>query len=138
MVTFATRSAKAALYGISVLISLCVLTQPGWSESDLLNGLWTGGGTVTYASGDREHARCRVHYVPRGGKRVAATATCATPSGSVSQTALLAKTGEGRYSGRFFNEQYSVSGTIQVIVNGGSQLVRLFSSSGSAFLTLSR
>jgi hypothetical protein len=121
-----------------VLVSLCALTQPGRAESDLLAGLWTGGGTVTYASGDRERARCRVHYAPRGGKRIAATATCATASGSVSQTALLAKTGEGRYSGRFFNEQFSVSGSIQVIVNGSSQLVRLFSSSGSAVLNLSR
>jgi hypothetical protein len=138
MAAFGVRSGKATLYGIFALISLCGLTQPVRAESDLLAGFWTGGGTVTYASGDRERARCRVHYVPRSGKRIAATATCATPSGSVSQTAILAKTGEGRYSGRFFNEQYSVSGSIQVIVKGGSQLVRLFSSSGSALLSLSR
>jgi hypothetical protein len=137
MAVFGVRLAKAAFYGIAVLISLCVLTQTSRGESDLLAGLWSGGGTVTYASGDRERARCRAHYVPRG-RRIAVTATCATPSGSVSQTALLAKTGEGRYSGRFFNEQYSISGTIQVIVNGSSQLVRLFSSSGSALLNLSR
>jgi len=138
MTAFGVRLTKAAFYAIFVLISLCFLTQPGRSESDLLAGLWTGGGTVTYASGDRERARCRIHYAPRGGTRIAATATCATPSGSVSQTAVLAKTGEGRYSGRFHNEQFSVSGTIEVIVKGSSQLVRLFSSSGSALLTLSR
>jgi hypothetical protein len=138
MAALGARLAKATAYGIAVLISLCILTQTSWAESDLLDGLWSGGGTVTYASGDRERARCRAHYVPRGGKRVAVTATCATPSGSVSQTAILAKTGEGRYSGRFFNEQYSVTGTIQVIVNGSNQLVRLFSSSGSALLNLSR
>jgi hypothetical protein len=138
MAAFGVRFRKAALCGVFAFGSLCALSQPGRSETDLLSGLWTGGGTVTYASGDRERARCRVHYSPRGGKRVAATATCATPSGSVSQTAILAKTGEGHYSGRFFNEQYSVSGSIQVIVKGGSQLVRLFSSSGSALLNLSR
>ncbi len=138
MVAFGARSARAALYGLLVLFSLCVLTQTSRGESDLLAGLWTGGGTVTYASGDRERARCRAHYVPRTGRRVSVTATCATPSGSVSQTALLAKTGEGRYSGRFFNEQFSVTGSIQVVVKGGSQLVRLMSSSGSALLTLSR
>ena len=131
------RLAKVTFYGILVLIGLCVSTQASRAE-DLLAGLWTGGGTVTYSTGDRERARCHVHYAPRGEKRVAAIATCATPSGSVSQTAILAKTGEGRYSGRFFNEQYSISGTIQVIVKGSSQLVRLFSSSGSALLTLSR
>jgi hypothetical protein len=138
MASLDVRLGKAAAFGISVLIGLGVSTQPSRGESDLLAGLWSGSGTVTYASGDRERARCRAHYVPRGSRRIAVTATCATPSGSVSQTALLAKTGEGRYSGRFFNEQYSVSGTIQVIVNGSSQLVRLFSSSGSALLTLSR
>jgi hypothetical protein len=138
MAAFGLQSGKATLYGILVLISLCFLTQPSRGESDLLAGLWSGGGTVTYASGDRERARCHAHYVPRGSLRVAVTATCATPSGSVSQTALLAKTGEGHYAGRFHNEQFSVSGSIQVIVKGSSQLVRLFSSSGSALLTLSR
>jgi hypothetical protein len=138
MAAFGVRSGKAALYGIFVFIGFCVLTQPSRGESDLLAGLWSGSGTVTYASGDRERARCRAHYEPRGSARVAVTATCATPSGSVNQTALLAKTGEGRYSGRFFNEQFSVSGTIQVIVKGSSQIIRLFSSNGSALLTLSR
>jgi hypothetical protein len=138
MAVLGVRLPKASFHMIFALISLCFLTQPGRSESDLLDGLWSGGGTVTYASGDRERARCKAHYVPRGNRRVAVTATCATPSGNVSQTALLSKTGEGRYSGRFFNEQYSIAGTIQVIVNGSSQLVRLFSSSGSASLTLSR
>jgi hypothetical protein len=138
MAAFGARFRKASIFGTLVVGSLCFLAEPGRSETDLLSGLWTGGGTVTYASGDRERARCRVHYAPRGGKRVAATATCATASGSVNQTAILAKTGEGRYSGRFFNEQYSVTGSIQVIVKGGSQLVRLFSSGGSALLNLSR
>jgi hypothetical protein len=138
MAALGARLTKATAFGISVLIGLCVLTQASRAESDLLAGLWTGSGTVTYASGDRERARCRAHYAPRSGTRIAVTATCATPSGSVSQTAILAKKGDGHYSGRFFNEQYSVSGTIQVIVKGSSQLVRLFSSSGSALLTLSR
>jgi hypothetical protein len=136
MVVSGVRLLRAACYCVLVLINLIVLTEASRSESDLLAGLWSGGGTVVYASGDRERARCRAHYTPGNGVHVSVVATCATPSGSVTQTAKLRKTGAGHYTGTFFNEQFSVSGTIQVIVNGSSQLVRLISSSGSAVLTL--
>jgi hypothetical protein len=105
------------------------------SEEDLLTGSWNGGGTVTFASGSRERARCRAHYTPRNGT-VNVVATCATPYGRVTQTARLRKTAAGRYTGTFFNEQFNVSGTIQVIVNGSSQIVHLLSGSGSALLML--
>jgi hypothetical protein len=136
MATFGTRLLRATCYCALVMISLGVLTEASRSESDLLAGLWSGGGTVIYASGDRERARCRAHYTPGDGAHVTVVATCATASGSVTQTARLRKSGAGHYTGTFFNEQFSVSGTIQVIVNGSNQLVRLISSSGSAVLTL--
>jgi hypothetical protein len=136
MAAFGARFLRATCYCALVLINLVVLTEASRSESDLLAGLWSGGGTVVYASGDHERARCRAHYTPRNGAHVTVVATCATPSGSVTQTAKLRKTGAGHYTGTFFNEQFSISGTIQVIVNGSSQLVRLISSSGSAVLTL--
>ena len=135
MAAFDARLLRRACYCLLVLVNLVVLTEASRSEEDLLSGLWNGGGTVTYASGDRERAKCRAHYTPQNGS-VTVVATCATPSGSVTQTARLRKTAAGRYTGTFFNEQFSVSGTIQVIVHGSSQIVRLLSNSGSAVLTL--
>jgi hypothetical protein len=61
---------------------------------------------------------------------------CATPSGSVFQSARLRKVGANSYAGSFFNSQYNTGGTIHVTVHGNTQSVSLRSSAGSASLTL--
>jgi hypothetical protein len=135
MAAFVARLLRLTCYCGLIAVNLVLLTEASRSEENLLSGLWNGGGTVTYASGSRERARCRARYTPQDGT-VNVVATCATPSGSVTQTARLRKRAAGRYTGTFFNEQFKVSGTIQVVVNGSSQIVRLLSSNGSALLTL--
>src|SRR5262249_44205250 len=101
-----------------------------------LSGAWSGGGTVSYASGQRERARCRVHYSGGSGSQVSVNATCATPSGSISQTANLRRTGPNSYAGSFFNPQYNVSGHIRVTTHGNRQSVSISSGQGSATLSL--
>ncbi len=105
------------------------------ARSEGLAGSWSGGGTVVYASGQRERARCRASYSGGGGS-VTVNATCATPSGSVSQSARLRKVGANSYAGSFFNSQYNTSGSMHVTVHGNTQSVHLSSGSGSASLTL--
>ena len=102
-----------------------------------LEGSWSGGGSVTFASGAREQARCRAHY-RRAGGGYTVSATCATASGRASQTATLRQVGENRYSGSFYNSEYAISGVMHVVVRGSNQTVRLNSSSASAVLNLSR
>jgi hypothetical protein len=46
--------------------------------------------------------------------------------------------GKNRYSGNFYNREYSISGVIDIVVHGSSQTVRLISDSGSAVLNFSR
>jgi hypothetical protein len=104
------------------------------ARAEGLAGSWSGGGTVVYSDGHREHARCRASF--SGGSSVSLEATCATPSGSVSQSARLRKTGANSYSGSFFNPQFNVSGSIHITVHGNTQYVTLHSPSGSASLTL--
>src|SRR5262245_52161398 len=106
------------------------------SESRSLSGSWSGGGTVAYSSGQRERARCHVTY-SGGGAPVTANATCATPSGSISQTARLRKSGPNSYSGSFFNPQFNVRGRIHVTTRGNRQSVSISSGQGSASLSLS-
>ncbi len=106
------------------------------SEGAALSGAWSGGGTVTYSDGRREHARCRANF-SQSGPSVSLSARCATPSGSVEQSARLRRTGPNSYSGSFFNPQFGVSGSIHITVHGRSQSVSLRSGSGSASLTLS-
>ena len=118
--------------GVTLLAAAFLAPQ---ARSEGLGGSWSGGGTVVYADGHREHARCRAHF-SQSGQHVSLNATCATPSGSVEQTATLRQTGPNSYSGSFFNPQFSVSGSIHISVHGNSQYVALHSGSGSASLTL--
>ncbi len=105
------------------------------ARSEGLYGAWTGGGTVMYSSGQRERARCRAHFAPNGGG-VSVEAVCATPSGSVTQTARLRRVGANSYAGSFFNPQYNVTGSIHITVHGNTQSVTLRSENGSASLFL--
>jgi len=103
-----------------------------------LEGSWSGGGSVTFASGAREQARCRAHYRRAGTSSYTVSATCATASGRAAQTATVRQVGENRYSGSFYNSEYSISGVMHVVVRGAIQTVRLLSDSGSAVINLSR
>jgi hypothetical protein len=103
-----------------------------------LEGSWSGGGSVTFASGAREQARCRAHYRRAGSNSYSVNATCATASGRAVQTATVRQVGENRYSGSFYNSEYSISGVMHVVVRGSSQTVRLLSDSASAVINLSR
>ena len=103
-----------------------------------LEGSWSGGGTVTFASGATEQARCRAQYSRAGKDSYTVNATCATASGRAAQTARVRQVGNNRYSGSFYNSEYSISGVIHIVVRGASQTVQLISSSGSGVLNLSR
>jgi hypothetical protein len=103
-----------------------------------LEGSWSGGGTVSFASGSTEHARCRAYYRRAGSASYTLNATCATASGRASQTASVRQVAENRYSGSFYNSEYGISGVISIVVHGRSQTVNLRSDSGSAVISLSR
>jgi hypothetical protein len=112
--------------------------SPKKTEAVGLEGSWSGGGTVSFASGSRERASCRAHYRRAGKSGYTVSATCATASGRAAQTASIRQVGANSYSGSFYNSEYSISGVIHVVVRGASQTVRLNSDSGSAILNLSR
>lgn len=107
-------------------------------EARGLEGSWSGGGSVQFATGGSEQARCKAHYSRASKDSYRLRATCATPSGKANQTATVHKVGENRYRGNFHNPDYDITGTIFVVVSGNSQNVRLTSSSGSAIFRLSR
>jgi hypothetical protein len=102
-----------------------------------LEGSWSGGGTISFAGG-KEQARCRARFSRAGAHSYTVNATCATASGRAGQTATVRQVGTNRYSGRFYNSEYLISGAIDIIVHGSSQIVRLTSESASGVLNLSR
>jgi uncharacterized protein YfaP (DUF2135 family) len=127
-------------FAIAILaaLTLVALSHTARAAEPSLGGSWSGGGWVNFASGSRERARCRAHYTANSANSYSVHATCATASGSVSQSATVRRTGARSFSGSFFNSQFNVSGTIHVTLHGNSQSVTLSSGSGSASLSLSK
>ncbi|MFZ1103314.1 MAG: hypothetical protein WAN86_10810 [Hyphomicrobiaceae bacterium] len=114
------------------------LAAGGQAMAQSLEGSWSGGGSVAFATGQHERARCRAQYRRASATSYTVTATCATPSGRATQTATVSRIGGNTYRGQFHNSEYDISGTIYVTVGGNRQSVRLTSPSGSASLELRR
>jgi hypothetical protein len=134
----ALKVVRMGLFGVALASALTVSvtsSAEARGEGGSIAGSWSGGGTVVYASGQRERAHCRASY-SGGGSSVMMSGGCATPSGSVFQSARLRRVGANSYAGSFFNSQYNTAGTIHVTVHGNTQSVSLRSSAGSANLTL--
>jgi hypothetical protein len=122
---------------IALLASLA-FSDRALPQSASLEGSWRGGGSVSFASGQRERAQCRAQYRRASGNSYTLTATCATASGRATQTAVVRQVGGNSYQGTFHNSEYNVSGTIFVTVAGNRQTVRLTGEAGSASLDLRR
>jgi hypothetical protein len=127
-----------ALGALALITPVPATGQPAKKPSAGLEGSWSGGGTVTFASGSTERARCRANYRRAGSASYTLNATCATASGRASQTASVRRVGDNRYVGSFYNSEYGISGVISVALHGRSQTVRLRSDNGSAVISLSR
>jgi hypothetical protein len=141
--TFLRWAEKGAAFALVAALTLSGLPPLGNAQvtSRLtvasLEGSWSGGGTLSFAGG-KEQARCKARFSRAGAHSFTVNATCATASGRAAQTATVRQVGTNRYSGRFYNSEYSISGVIDIIVRGSSQVVRLTSDSASAVLNLSR
>jgi hypothetical protein len=123
--------ALATVFGLS-----CASVNAARAESGSLIGSWSGSGSIAFASGSKEKARCRAHFAKTGETSYEMSATCATASAKVDQSASLTRTGANSYAGRFFNEQYNTGGSIRITVSGGSSSVRLSGESGTAYFSL--
>ena len=138
------RVEQGVAFALVALLALIGLPHVGNAQASKklsvasLEGSWSGGGTVSFASGAKEQARCRARFSRAGKDSYTVNATCATASGRAAQTARVRLVGNNRYSGSFYNSEYSISGVIDIVVHGSSQTVRLISDSGSAILQLSR
>ena len=132
-------ASRAGALAVSIIVAATLgAMDPAAAQSAGLEGSWRGGGSVAFASGQRERAECRAHYQRASGSSYTVTATCATPAGRATQTATLRQVGGNTYSGQFHNSEYNVSGTIHVTVSGNRQSVRLNGDAGSAAFELRR
>jgi uncharacterized protein (DUF2147 family) len=132
------RTLRWAALAMPALALSLTCAAPVWADTGDLSGSWAGGGNVVFNTGAKEKARCRASFNKIGASAYTMSATCATASGKVAQSATLRKTGGNSYSGQFRNPEYNVTGSIRVTVSGNNQNVSMTSDAGSASLSLSR
>ena len=122
------------------LAAVCVLAMspPAAGQQAGLEGTWNGTGTVVLPSGDRERARCRAVFRRQSSNKFGMNAVCATASTRVAQSAELARTSANRFSGEFYNSEYSFSGSIAITVQGNRLTATLVGGGGSAHFNLTR
>lgn len=110
-------------------VFLSVDVSPARAET--LSGAWSGGGSVVYSQ-TRERARCKARFSRVSGTLYRMSASCATPSGRVDQTAMVNRVGKNHYAGKFRNQQYNVTGSISIKLRGSTQYVRLTGDGGGS------
>jgi hypothetical protein len=130
---------KALILAAAVaFVTMPVLPDVTWADPDGIEGSWSGGGPVTFASGSKERAKCRATLSSSGPKSYRVAGTCATQSGKVTQTAEIHQMTSNRYRGEFHNPEFDINGTISVVVSGGHLTATLTSSSGTGVLNFGR
>jgi hypothetical protein len=129
---------RAAVLAIPLLLAGPAASDQAMAQTAGLEGSWRGGGSVAFASGQRERAQCRAQYRRSSATSYTLTATCATASGRATQTATVRRVGGNSYQGTFHNSEYDISGTIFITVAGNRQSVRLTGDAGSASFELHR
>jgi hypothetical protein len=119
---------------VTVAAGLAGMAWPAQAAD--LEGTWSGGGTIVFASGGKENARCKASFERISARQFNVSASCATASARVDQVARVHQVGDNTFAGRFTNADYNVSGNIKLTVNGRSQTVQLVSDGASGTFSL--
>jgi hypothetical protein len=133
------KAHRTSAFGVTLAAALG-MSLAGFSaahaESSMLVGTWAGNGSINFSSGSKERARCRAHFAKTGETSYEMSASCATASAKVDQSAQLTRVGANRYVGSFFNQQYNTGGHILITVSGRTGNVNLSGEAGTAFFSL--
>lgn len=111
---------------------------PAAAQGARLDGTWNGSGRLILGGGNSERARCRATFRRQAARTFAMSAICATSSARIVQVASVQQVGTGRYTGRFYNREYDITGTIRISLRGNRMSAYLTGGSASAALTLTR
>jgi hypothetical protein len=85
---------------------------------DGFEGVWTGSGTVTYASGTKESLSCRVQYLQPGPTRLTQALRCASDSYNFQINASFDSV-NGQLSGKWKELVNSIAGDVSGTVSSG-------------------
>ena len=123
---------------IALAAAACGLAMtPVEADTGKLGGSWSGSGTVNLSNGKVEKARCRATF-KGSGPRYSMNAVCATAAARAVQTAQVTQSGPNSWSGEFHNQEYNVSGSIRLVLHGGTLRASLNGAGASVYVTMSR
>jgi hypothetical protein len=136
------RIVSVGLTALVAVVSMCALVAAdAVSDSASAQGLagsWRGGGRVMFSSGSSERATCRASFRSLTSNLFDMDAICATASARVQQSARVQRVSGSDFSGRFYNREFDVSGTIRIRLTGSRLTVSLRGANGSAFISFRR
>ena len=137
------RHSSSSFLGMVIVVAgvagdSLIEAKPVAAQGVSLEGAWSGGGQIVFPSGEKERARCRASFRKQGGNSYGMSATCATASAKVQQTAEISLVSGNRYRGEFFNQEFGISGSVRITVNGNRLNASLSGGGGSAEFSLNR
>jgi len=133
-----SRTSVVAAGAIAAAWLIALSLPPAHGQDANLEGSWSGGGQIVFPSGETEKARCRASFRRQGSDSYGMSATCATASAKVQQSAEVTRVSGNRYRGEFFNQEFGLSGSIRITVSGNKLNASLSGGGGSAEFALSK
>lgn len=118
---------------VFILASTCFQPAHATEAFDALRGGWSGGGRVSFQSGEAEKLKCSARY-SGGGSNLNLNVKCASASAQISLSSNLSAHG-GKVSGEWNESSYGLSGGAYGSTSGGSVRLKI-SGSASGYLTL--
>lgn len=119
---FTTVAAAAALLGLAAMPGT---VQAFSSPFTAMSGSWTGSGTITTSSGNKERIRCRAKYdVDGGGSTLDLTLRCASDSYNF-ELQSNATHSNGNVSGTWSENTRRVGGNIDGNARGNAMNLRV-------------
>ena len=115
MITSTLRGPVILAAALSLLAGVAQ-AEPGPFAA--LNGTWSGGGTLTMASGMQDRLRCRANYTPgQGGEQLRLNIRCASDSYNFDLSSNVTSR-NGRISGQWTEASRNASGTVSGRASG--------------------
>jgi hypothetical protein len=103
---------RASLFVLSLALAAGTARAGFASPFKAMAGSWTGGGTLSMASGEQERLRCRAAYDPAGGgEALRLNIRCASPSYNFDLSSQVEDRG-GAISGSWSESSRNASGSI--------------------------
>ena len=125
----AGKASGLGVFGVAIAVGLS--SGPGSlcaaGAFAVLNGSWSGSGSIRLDDGRSEALKCRAYYSPKGDENLGLALRCASSSNKIELRAQLTATGNrvaGPWEERTFNAAGTVAGhasgnNIKLAINGG-------------------